>query len=115
MLFDLSMRDNYKHAGRKRFYITIQVFQSSAKSRKVGLRYTQNEMIMLDRMDSFCAKLLPTSRQQIILPDGKRLKISGHVCKSYHFTECVDLPTDLKEYVIPNNKDIFKLVNMVIC
>lgn len=51
----------------------IQVFQSSAKSRKVGLRYTQNEIIMLDRMDLFCAKLFPVSCQQILLPDGKML------------------------------------------
>lgn len=53
-------------------------------------------MVMLDWTDLVCAKVLPASHQQIMFPDGKRLKILDHVCKSYHFTECIDLPTKLK-------------------
>lgn len=110
MLFDLIIVNTLEE---KCCY--IQVFQSSAKSRKVGLRYTQNEIIMLDRMDLFCAKLFPASCQQIILPDGKRLKISGHVCKSYHFSDCIDLPIDLKANMILNSKGMLKTKSMVIC
>lgn len=66
-------------------------------------------------MDLFCAKLFPASCQQIILPDDKRLKISGHVCKSYHFSDCIDLSIDLKENMILNSTSMLKPASMVIC
>lgn len=47
---------------RKCCYITIQVFQSCAKTGKVWLSYTQNEMVMLDCMDLVCDKVLPASK-----------------------------------------------------
>jgi len=59
VVFDLSSRDNYEQAGRNRCYITIQVFKAVQKIRKVGLKYTQNEMIMLDGWIWFVPKSSP--------------------------------------------------------
>lgn len=90
VLFDLRTRDDYKQARRNHCYTTIQMFQKCAKTRKVGLRYTPNEIVVLDWMDLICAKVFPASSPQIILPNSKRLNISGRLCKSYLF-KCIDL------------------------
>lgn len=90
VFFDLRTRDDYKKSCRNCCYTTIQVFKKHTKTRKVGLRYTSNEIIVLDWMDLVCAKVFSASSPQVKLPDNKRMSISDYVYKSYHF-KCIDL------------------------